>query len=785
MDIEVERAQNDFVIFPWNDNFATGIAIIDEQHKVLVAILNKLANHFVHESSAPESLACVVQELADYADFHFKTEEEVWHKHFNGHPLLASHEQAHHDFFIKVSEIQHSRNNLEEFADELFGFLTRWLAFHILDNDKRMALATISMDCGADVDEALLSANQDMTGSLALLIRAVLDMYGELSASTIDLMKQKIARQRLEKELRDTAEQLVAEKLIASEERYHILINAMPDSIIVAHMASARIIDANIATEKLLGYSPQQLRSMQVFEIHPPETWAFHRENLAKLGAIEAPEESFETEVITSSGKLIDVEVSVHGPLLLQGQKCLVGVFRDITERKKHRSQLEYVAYFDELTGLPNRNGIKRHLDQLQAQSDKNVLIVHADMDDFSAINARYSSEFGDRLLKEFARQASANLSAGTLMARLGGDEFLLVIEHIESPGSIDTVITALLATLQQPVFVDGIDIHITVSAGVKFRASAELTSSEVILRQAAHALYMAKIAGKSRYHVLDQAQENEQRNKHLLLNEIEAALSKNEFELFYQPKVNMVTGAVSGVEALIRWRHPTKGLLTPGYFMPATEGHKVSLQIDNWVVRQATNQLLRWHDLLPDLRISVNLCAQSIQDPDFPSRILAMTTSGHTNVTRRLAIEVLEGSAMGDINTAISNLQACRDAGMIVAIDDFGTGYSSLSYLKKLPIDCLKIDQSFVRDMVNSKDDIALIQGFISISKAFDLNTVAEGVETIEQGKLLIAMGCSHGQGYAISRPLPVAELERWLTSWQTPDAWRQIQRARPESKQ
>ena len=203
----------DFEIFPWNASFATGIDLIDTQHQQLVAILNRLAKHFVSGSTSDDGIESIIKELADYADYHFRCEEEVWHRHFTGHAMLSAHEHAHHEFFIKIAAIRDNRGNLEDFADDLFGYLTRWLAFHILDNDKRMALATLRMDDGEPIEQALLAADQEMTGALALLIRTVLDMYGELSANTIELMRQKLARQRAEEQLRNTSKQMADQAL--------------------------------------------------------------------------------------------------------------------------------------------------------------------------------------------------------------------------------------------------------------------------------------------------------------------------------------------------------------------------------------------------------------------------------------------------------------------------------------------------------------------------------------------------------------------------------------------
>ncbi|MDP3517577.1 MAG: EAL domain-containing protein [Pseudohongiella sp.] len=766
---ETTPANQDFVIFPWNENFATGIALIDEQHKTLVAILNKLANHFVSESSTPDNLKSVIQELSDYADFHFKAEEEIWHKHFSGTSFLAVHEHAHHEFFEKIKSIQTTSGCVEDFADELFGYLTRWLAFHILDNDKRMALASLSMDQGTDMDGAFAAANQEMTGALANLIRAVLDMYGELSASTIELMKQKIARQRLEQALRDTAEQLAAQQLAASEERYHILINAIPDAIVLAEVPSGNIVDANRAAEVLTGHSLAHLCTMKVLDLHPPVTREFHLQKLTELGASNSPWDRFETIVNTASGQMIDVEISIHGPLIMMGQTCAVGVFRDITERKKYSLQLEHVAFFDDLTGLLNRNGIKRLLDLQLKKSFENMLIVHLDIDDFSSINIDYGAEFGDKLLRAFANEANNKLPAGAYMGRLGGDEFLLFIEKAPAFNTLDQFLAESLSVMQGPLSVDNIEIRFSLSAGVKYRSNDEGSSSEALLRQAAHALYLAKIRGKSQFHILDQSQENAERKRHTLLKEIERGLAHNEFELFYQAKINMLSGEVVGAEALIRWQHPGNGLLTPGAFMPATENHAISLLIDNWVILKAAEQLHTWRKQWPALKISVNISALSLQDPGFPKRLMAILQRSANAGAEGFEIEVLESSALGDINTAISNLEQIRRSGIKVAIDDFGTGYSSLSYLKRLPIDYLKIDQSFVRDMIDSKDDIAIIQSFINISKVFELDTIAEGVETTEQRNMLLDMGCQYAQGYLISRPLPVAAFEHWMDKKQT----------------
>lgn len=769
------KQQADFEIFPWNENFSTGIGLIDEQHQQLVAILNKLARHFVSGTSENASLEQIIAELADYADYHFRSEEEVWHRHFTGHPMLEAHEQAHHDFFEKIKAIQSDRGSLEDFADELFGFLTRWLAFHILDNDKRMALATLRVDEGQNLTEALESANEEMTGSLAVLIKAVLDMYGELSASTIELMRQKIARQRAEQKLRDATDQLARQQLSLSEERYRVLFEAIPDAVVVAAANTGRILDANTVTEQLFGYTRKQLLDMTVFDLHPSDNLEAHRDNLAGFASKQIVRVKFETRLQLANGTQLDAELSVQGPFERGQEKCLVGIFRDISESKRHQQELEHAAYFDESTDLYNRNGIKRYLDCVAKTENapRESLIMHVDLDNFTLINERYGSEYGDQILRKFARQLTACAPEGSKIARLGGDEFLLVLHAIPQPSALHTYVAELLEKIQQPLNMNDTDIPVTVSAGVKLCEDIASTSAEVLIRQTSHALYLAKIHGKSQFHILDQSHEDAERKKHSLLQEIRQGLESKQFELFYQPKVHLPSGTVLGAEALIRWRHPERGLLSPASFLPVTENHPVSMEIDQWVVTQAVQQLQLWSGSRASLKISINISPMSLQNPDFANCLIACLPTDPGFDRSRLEIEVLESSAMENIDRAVLNLRELKSAGLSTAIDDFGTGYSSLSYLKRLPIDWLKLDQSFVVDIVNNQHDIDVVRGILGICKAFGMTMIAEGVETPEQGSMLLKLGCEHAQGYAIARPMPANEFVQWLHDWKPPALW------------
>lgn len=762
-----------FEIFPWNSSFATGIELIDTQHQQLVAILNRLARHFVSGSTSDDHIEQIIQELADYADYHFRCEEDIWHRRFTGHPMLSAHEKAHHDFFEKITSIRDSKSNLEDFADDLFGFLTRWLAFHILDNDKRMALATLRMDDGKPIDQALRETDQEMTGALATLIRTVLDMYGELSANTIELMRQKLARQRAEEKLRDTSQHLADQALRFSEERYSVLFEAIPDAVLIVDIPSGNILDTNQTMETLSGHTHGQLQRMAVFELHPVSLRDFHVSNFAKLAerAIsDIAEARFETILLRADGEQVDVEVSVRGPFRRGEAICLVGIMRDIREHKRHREALEYVAYYDGATGLLNRNGIKRYINNELKDRQVGCLVIHADIDNFTRVNESLGMESGDQLLKEFAQQLRQALPQDCQLARLGGDEFLMILEAPPEDNLLQALIAELMSLLQRPVSIDSTTIQISVCTGIKHLERSDQINTQVLLRQVAHALYLAKLQGTGQFHLLDQFQENAERNHNLLLSRIEQGLHNREFELFYQPQVDMRHGRVIGAEALIRWHHPQEGLLTPGHFIPDTENHPISLLIDNWVLQQSILQLALWQQRWPDLKLSCNISAMSIQDKTFATRLNSLLSKYPEVSPTNLEIELLESSAMREMTTAIANLE---QFGISAAIDDFGTGYSSLSYLKRLPVDWLKLDQSFVADMCSNSNNASIVQGIIAIGKAFGLSMIAEGIETLEQGTMLMNIGCLYGQGYAIAKPMPNLQFEAWLRQWQPPSIW------------
>jgi EAL domain-containing protein (putative c-di-GMP-specific phosphodiesterase class I) len=286
--------------------------------------------------------------------------------------------------------------------------------------------------------------------------------------------------------------------------------------------------------------------------------------------------------------------------------------------------------------------------------------------------------------------------------------------------------------------------------------------------------MYVAKQTGKNRYHFFDTAQDNANNIQRESIGDIRSALDRREFVLHYQPKVNMRTGEVIGVEALIRWQHPVRGLVPPLEFLPAVEGHAVSLELGEWVVDTALSQINQWRSIGVNLPISVNISAYQLQQVNFTTRLAALLAVHSDVPSNCLELEILETSALQDISQVSETMNACHDLGVRFALDDFGTGYSSLTYLRRLPAQMIKIDQSFVRDMLEDADDLAIVEGVLGLAKAFRREVIAEGVETIAHGVALLQLGCELAQGYGIARPMPAGDIPEWASSWKADNSWK-----------
>jgi EAL domain-containing protein (putative c-di-GMP-specific phosphodiesterase class I) len=317
---------------------------------------------------------------------------------------------------------------------------------------------------------------------------------------------------------------------------------------------------------------------------------------------------------------------------------------------------------------------------------------------------------------------------------------------------------------------------QVSISAGVTFFPQTEETDADQLLRQADQAMYQAKLEGRNRYHIFDPALDRSVRDRHESLERIRLALAANEFVLFYQPKVNMCTGSVLGAEALIRWLHPERGLLPPSEFLPVIEGHPIAVEIGKWVIESALIQMEKWRAEGIDVPVSVNIGADQLQQAEFVDVLSSLMAAHPTIAPHMLELELLESSAFRDMASTSEVIRACKRLGVSSALDDFGTGYASLTYLKRLPVDVLKIDQTFVRDMLEDPEDMAILEGMLALASAFRCQAVAEGVETVEHGLMLLRLGCQVAQGYGIARPMQARDFPAWASTWHPDPRWKNV---------
>ncbi len=460
-----------------------------------------------------------------------------------------------------------------------------------------------------------------------------------------------------------------------------------------------------------------------------------------------------------------------------------IASFSDITQTKEYKRQLEMSAHYDSLTKLPNRTLLAHNLRIAIDQSNQrnlSVAVVYIDLDGFKVVNDTYGHGVGDELLVNVSCRMKEVLRDGDTIARIGGDEFVVVLAGLTKFEECEPVLRRLLETTSEPILIQGHSVQVSISIGVAVYPSDEV-DADLLLRHADQAMYVAKQSGKNRWCIFDVVREIAVQTKRDSLDEIYMALKQGEFVLYYQPKVNMATNEVVGAEALIRWNHKEKGLLSPLSFLSVIENHQISLELGEWVINEALRQLSVWHAEGIKISVSVNVCAYQLHDHAFASTLSRLLSIYPDVPPNFLEVEILETSALEDIVRVSSIMQDCHHMGVRFALDDFGTGYSSLTYLKKLPVDVLKIDQSFVRDITSDAENLSIIKAVIGLASAFNREVVAEGVETVEQGVMLLSLGCNLAQGYGIARPMRAEDFPLWMSTWKTYDRWKETKNGLP----
>lgn len=586
---------------------------------------------------------------------------------------------------------------------------------------------------------------------------------GDGSVGGIMLFAEDITRQK------ETQERLRLSASVFTGAREGITITDLDGTILDVNDAFTRI--TGYQREEVLGRNPRMLKSGLQSRDFYEQMWGSIRRDGHWSGEIWNR---------SKNGDIFAEMLTINAIRDADGKATqYVSLFSDITEIKRHAQQLEHVAHYDALTGLPNRVLCANRLRQAMAQSLRNkqmLAVAYFDLDGFKAINDQHGHSIGDALLTAIAFRMRRVMREGDTFGRLGGDEFAAVLLDVIDAESIAPALRRMLAAAAEEVQIGDVYLRLSASCGVTFYPQTEEVDADVLLRQAGQAMYQAKLEGRSRYHTFDPSEDIIARSRHENLEHIRQALAAGEFVLHYQPKVNMRTGKVIGAEALLRWQHPDRGILPPGMFLGIIEDDPLAIEIGDWVMETALSQMETWQAEGLDLPVSVNLSAVELQQPDFADRLRARLAAHPRINPSSLELEVLESSALSDVVQASLVVGACREIGVSIALDDFGIGYSSLTYLKRLPANVLKIDQSFVRDMLDDPENLNILEGIMGLASAFRREVVAEGVETVDHGVMLLQMGCELAQGYGIARPMAASEVKSWATTWRPDPRWAEV---------
>jgi len=454
--------------------------------------------------------------------------------------------------------------------------------------------------------------------------------------------------------------------------------------------------------------------------------------------------------------------------------QLLESIERNTHLRHEAENSLLRMAQYDFLTGLPNRQQLQQQLDKILVDAGKlqrRVAVLCVGLDDFKGVNEQFSYQTGDQLLLALADRLRAHSGRLGALARLGGDQFALVQADIEQPYEAAELAQSILDDLEAAFALDHQEIRLRATIGITLFPE-DGDSTEKLLQKAEQTMTLAKTRSRNRYQFYIASVDTEMRRRRELEKDLRDALIRDQFYLVYQPQISYRDHRVVGVEALIRWQHPEHGLVPPDLFIPLAEQNGTIIAIGEWVLDQACKQLREWHDQgFVDLRMAVNLSTVQLHHAELP-RVVNNLLQIYRLPPRSLELEVTETGLMEDISTAAQHLLSLRRSGALIAIDDFGTGYSSLSYLKSLPLDKIKIDKSFVQDLLDDDDDATIVRAIIQLGKSLGMQVIAEGVETAEQEAYIISEGCHEGQGYHYSKPLPARELSVYLKQAQRSNA-------------
>lgn len=554
-----------------------------------------------------------------------------------------------------------------------------------------------------------------------------------------------------------------SQKLLKSETRYRALFEDSKVPMLVIDTSEGTILDANEEAVRYYGYPVEKLRGMLMTDINDvSQETVTERMLLVREGKLDR----FESSHRIASGEIRTVEVSAS-KIEIDGSERILQIVTDITERKEAVKKILQMATHDELTGLPNRNLVMDRLSQAFAHADRSgrsVALLFLDLDRFKAVNDSIGHDIGDLLLKEVACRMCGVVRAEDTVARQGGDEFLIVLPDLADPSVASVVAEKLIAALSKPFDVAGHELHIGASIGIAAYPK-DGRDGETLLKYGDIAMYRVKSSGRNSYRFFSSEMHDSSVEQLSLASALHRAVERQETSVEFQPLVNVSSGKIIGMEALLRWKHPEFGSVPPMKFIPIAEDFGLIVPIGEWVIRDVCKKIGEWKSKGLDVpRVAINLSARQFRLKslvDDISRILKETGTD----PRYIGLEITESMLVDDVEEAVETLGKLESLGIEVSIDDFGTGYSSLNYLKRFPVGKLKIDRSFVNDIVTDPDDVVIVKSIIDLAHNLGLRVVAEGVENEAQLDMLKKMGCDCVQGYFFSRPIPADDMEKRLS--------------------
>lgn len=578
--------------------------------------------------------------------------------------------------------------------------------------------------------------------------------------------------------LTDLSERFETEAALRdSERKFHSLYLSMTEGMALHEMVFDAagnpldyvLLDVNPAFESILGLRRDAVLGRRASEVYGTDTAPYI--DLFAGVATNGKAIHFETEFKPLSRSF---RISVFSPARNQ----FATVFSDISTVQEHAAALDHAAHYDALTSLPNRRLLADRLEHALGRTrrgNKRLAVCYMDLDEFKPINERYGRKTGDRLLVDIARQLQLSLRSGDTLAHVGGDEFVFLFTDLAQDQECIQALDRILHALSTPIVVNGISFSLTASIGATLFPRDD-ADADTLLRHADQAMVRAKEDGKNRFHLFDPEYDRQIKERRQAQQDLMAAFARNEFVLYYQPKISLLTGAVVGAEALIRWQHPQRGILAPADFLSLMEGTELEIMVGEWVIDMTLHQIDRWNAAGLVLIVSANISPKHLQFSNFAERLKGILARHSTPAAQQLELEILESSAIGDMEHAILTLSDCVGMGVRFALDDFGTGYSSLTYFRRLPVSTLKIDQAFVRGMLVNIEDMSIVESVVRLAGAFNRPVIAEGMETLEHWEMLLSMGCQFGQGYGVSRPMPAEKMLSWINEWENRTDWKKI---------